>query len=233
MRLSPVGPTIWWRVSKSFSPITNGFNYRVLSPLILTLVILSFSSFLYLRVIHLNDHLPWWMEDDRTPGWSHVILRCSNAVRPDKMRSAISGMNWSAISGLHRSRMQRSRRCSTSWSSRRLQRRKCRSTLWKRKKTFKINYFKWSQKMIMTQGLCDTFFLKIIIKLHQWFPTELPQRGVRGATKFGITAFLFMFYYIRCPQIVILTNNGCRQFLLKTWWVPRTKEGWKTLNYTN
>ncbi len=71
--------------------------------------------------------------------------------------------------------------------------------------------------------------------LRQWFPTGLPwhnrvpQRGVRGAAKFGITAFLFMYYYIRCRQIVILTNYGCCQISSNTWEVPRTKKGWKTL----
>ncbi len=42
-----------------------------------------------------------------------------------------------------------------------------------------------------------------MVPLIQWFPTGVPQRGVRGAAKFGSTAFLLMFYYIRCCQIVI------------------------------
>ncbi len=64
---------------------------------------------------------------------------------------------------------------------------------------------------------------KAVVKSHfqaleQWFPTgvpwhtRVPQRGVRGAAKFRITAF----YYRRCRQIVILTNKGCRQIFLKT-----------------
>jgi hypothetical protein len=36
----------------------------------------------------------------------------------------------------------------------------------------------------------------------------VPQRGVRGAAKFGSTAFLLMFYYIRCRQIVIFKQLG-------------------------
>ncbi len=38
--------------------------------------------------------------------------------------------------------------------------------------------------------------------------TTVPQRGVRGAAKFGITAFLSMFYYIRCLKIVIFNQLG-------------------------
>ncbi len=36
--------------------------------------------------------------------------------------------------------------------------------------------------------------------------TRVPQRGVRGAAKFGITAFLMIFYCIRCSRIVILNQ---------------------------
>ncbi len=44
--------------------------------------------------------------------------------------------------------------------------------------------------------------------LTQWFPTGVLQRGVRGATKFGRTAFLLMFYYLKCCQIVIFNQLG-------------------------
>jgi hypothetical protein len=36
----------------------------------------------------------------------------------------------------------------------------------------------------------------------------VPQRGVRGAAKFGITAFLLMFYYIGCRKIVNFNQLG-------------------------
>jgi hypothetical protein len=36
----------------------------------------------------------------------------------------------------------------------------------------------------------------------------LPQRGVRGAAKLGITAFLLVFYYIICCQFVIFNQLG-------------------------
>jgi hypothetical protein len=43
----------------------------------------------------------------------------------------------------------------------------------------------------------------------------MPQRGVRGAAKFGVTAFLLMFHYIRCSQIVIYNQLGVAPNLFK------------------
>jgi hypothetical protein len=34
----------------------------------------------------------------------------------------------------------------------------------------------------------------------------VPQRGVRGAAKFGITGFLLMFYYIGCQKLSTLSK---------------------------
>ncbi len=45
--------------------------------------------------------------------------------------------------------------------------------------------------------------------------TRVPQRGVRGAAKFGVTAFLLMFYYIRCRQIVIYNKLGVPPIFFK------------------
>jgi hypothetical protein len=56
----------------------------------------------------------------------------------------------------------------------------------------------------------------------QWFLTRVPQRGVRGAAKFEITAFYLMFYNIKCHKLSFLTKLGCRESFLKTWRVPRT-----------
>ncbi len=50
--------------------------------------------------------------------------------------------------------------------------------------------------------------------LHQWFPTGVPQRGVRGAAKSRITAFLLMFYYIECRKLSFYTQQRCRQIFL-------------------
>jgi hypothetical protein len=50
---------------------------------------------------------------------------------------------------------------------------------------------------------------KVIIGLNNIMPVipnQGAQRDVRGAAKLGITAFLLMFYCIRCRQVIILTN---------------------------
>jgi hypothetical protein len=44
--------------------------------------------------------------------------------------------------------------------------------------------------------------------LVQWFPTGLPQRDVRDAAKFWITALLLMFYFIWYRKIVIFSQLG-------------------------
>ncbi len=51
--------------------------------------------------------------------------------------------------------------------------------------------------------------------LVQWFSTRVPQRGVRDASKFGITAFLLMFYYIRWRQIFKDLEGAANQNRLK------------------
>ncbi len=57
------------------------------------------------------------------------------------------------------------------------------------------------------------------------------RKDVRGDAKFQITAFLLMVYYKRCRQIVILNQVRVPPNFFKTWRVPRTKKGWKTLLY--
>ncbi len=53
------------------------------------------------------------------------------------------------------------------------------------------------------------------LSLHQWFPTGVPQRGVRSAAHFGITAFLLIFYYINCHKLSFITKQGCSQIFLR------------------
>ncbi len=73
--------------------------------------------------------------------------------------------------------------------------------------------------------------------LSQWFPTgvprhtRVPQRGVRGSAKFGITVFLLIFLLQKMPNCHFWTIRGAAKFFLKTWRVLRTKKGWKTLVY--
>jgi hypothetical protein len=43
----------------------------------------------------------------------------------------------------------------------------------------------------------------------------VPQRGVKGAAKFGITVFLLMFYYIRCNPIFNYNEGAANQKRLK------------------
>ncbi len=69
--------------------------------------------------------------------------------------------------------------------------------------------------------------------LDERFPAGVPQRRDRGAAKYGITAFLLMFNYIKCRQIVILTSKGwktmaCTLDIFSTLYlsVIETKELW-------
>ncbi len=78
--------------------------------------------------------------------------------------------------------------------------------------------------------ICDSFELSILPKVSvkkklsaqpncvvQWFTTKVPryttvpQWGVRGAAKFGITAFILMFYYLECHKLSLLIQQGRRQ----------------------
>jgi hypothetical protein len=43
--------------------------------------------------------------------------------------------------------------------------------------------------------------------------TSVPHKGVKCASKFGITTFLLMFYYRECQKLSFLTQQGCRQGL--------------------
>ena len=60
-----------------------------------------------------------------------------------------------------------------------------------------------------------------MLLLVQWFPagvprhTRVPQRSVRGAAEFEITAFLLMFYYIMRHQIVIFNQLGVPPIFFK------------------
>jgi hypothetical protein len=49
----------------------------------------------------------------------------------------------------------------------------------------------------------------------------------RGATKFGITAILLIFYYIECRKLSFLTEQGCRQYFLRPKRCSEPKKGLK------
>ncbi len=67
--------------------------------------------------------------------------------------------------------------------------------------------------------------------LRQWFQTgvprhtRVPQRGVRGATKFWITAFLYLFCYIGCHKLSFFNHVRMPPNFFNTWTVPWTKQG--------